>query len=59
MKKQPPLPKHTKTLFETEGRKATSCYSNTGLRPVFCIRKIEMTNIRKAEPNGPHDLSEG
>ncbi len=59
MKKQPLLPKHTKTLFETEGRKATSCTSITDHQPVFCICKTDPANIRKERPNSPHDLSEG
>lgn len=59
MKEQPLLPKHTKTLFETEGRKATSYKSITGPSPVFCLRKNDNANILKTRLNGPHDLSEG
>ncbi|OJV19210.1 MAG: hypothetical protein BGO21_21175 [Dyadobacter sp. 50-39] len=59
MNGQPLLPKHTKTLFETEGRKAMSYKSKQVITPVFAYAKNLITNFRKTERNGSHDLSEG
>lgn len=66
MKKQPLLPKHTKTLFETEGRKATTFCMTAGRKPCNtlpetgrCVCINDGTNICIAQRKRPHDLSEG